>query len=322
MPFQARVNPHLDTLLQRSESWARAMGMLSGGAHPDHWAIWDDLPVFHKIAAPELAAYCWPVAPPHEAALLHDTMVWYFAFDDHFQCQYKVLRDIDGAREHVERLTAFMPLTPDAPVPSPRNAVEEGLADLWPRLIESRPARWRRGWKDAITLFCAGAIEEMVHLSTGRVLDLVEYIQLRRETFGSYTAAFYVDISTGVMIPEKIRDSREIQVLLDAFMDYMALINDIFSYEREIDDEGCATNLVLSVQNLLGVPLPQAVSVANDLVSARLRQFAYTMDVELPEAAARLDLNDAERTGLAVWVEGASDYLSGILAWHIKAARY
>ncbi|ANN18869.1 hypothetical protein SD37_26760 [Amycolatopsis orientalis] len=322
MPFQARVNPHLDMLLQRSESWARAMGMLSGGGHPDDWAVWDDLSVFHTIAAPELTAYCWPVAPPRAAALLHDIMVWYFAFDDHFQCRYKVTRDTDGAREHIERLPTFMPLTPDEPVPSPRNAVEEGLADLWPRLIESRPARWRRDWKDGITRFCAGAIQEMVHLATGRVLDLVEYVQLRRETFGSYTAAFYVDISTGVTIPEKIRNSREIQVLLDSFMDYMALSNDIFSYEREIDDEGCATNLVLSVQNLLGGPLPQAVSIANDLVSARLRQFEYTLDVELPEAAARLKLNDAERADLAAWVEGASDYLSGILAWHVKAARY
>ncbi|WP_409493511.1 terpene synthase family protein [Amycolatopsis sp. cmx-11-12] len=322
MPFQMRVNPHLDVLLQRSENWARATGMLSGGGHPDSWMIWDNLSMFHAIAAPELTAYCWPVAPSHEAALIHDAMVWYFAFDDHFQLQYKVARDIDGAREHVQRLSNFMPLASDEPVPSPSNAVEEGLADLWPRLIFARPKRWCGDWKDGINRFCDSAIQEIIHLSTGRILDLVEYVQLRRETFGAYTAALYVDISTGVMIPDKIRASREIQTLLGAFMDYMALSNDIFSYKREIDDEGCATNLVLIVKNFLGVPLWRAVTIANDLVGARLRQFEYTLNVEVPEAAARLNLNDAECAGLAAWGEGARDYLSGILAWHIKAARY
>ncbi|MFD6067988.1 terpene synthase family protein, partial [Amycolatopsis lurida] len=322
MPFQARVNPHLDMLHRRSESWARATGMLSGGGYPDSWAIWDSLPTFHAIAAPELTAYCWPAAPPAEAALIHDAMIWYFAFDDHFQHRYKLSMDIDGVREHLVRLPAFMPMTSDEPMPSPENAVEEGLADLWPRLIRSRPTRWRRAWKDGITRFCDSAIQETVHLSTGRVLDLVEYVQLRRETFGAYTAALYVDISTGVMIPEKIREIREIQVLLDAFMDYMSLINDVFSYEREIDHEGCVTNLVLVVKNFLGVPLRQAVRIANDLVGARLRQFEYTLKVELPEASARLNLNDAERASLAAWGEGAQDYLSGILAWHERAARY
>ncbi|WP_409497307.1 terpene synthase family protein [Amycolatopsis sp. cmx-11-12] len=232
MPFPARVNPHLGMLLQRSESWARATGMLGGGGHPDNWVIWDSLSVFHAIAAPELTAYCWPVAPAHEAALIHDAMVWYFAFDDHFQCQYKLTGDIDGAREHVERLSAFMSLTSGEPVPAPRNAVEEGLSDLWPRLVGSRPARWCREWKDGITRFCESAIQEIIHLSTGRMLDLIECIQLRRETFGEYTAALYVDISTGVMIPDKIRESREVRTLLEACMDYMVLSNDIFSLMR------------------------------------------------------------------------------------------
>ncbi|WP_409497308.1 hypothetical protein [Amycolatopsis sp. cmx-11-12] len=72
----------------------------------------------------------------------------------------------------------------------------------------------------------------------------------------------------------------------------------------------------------MDIPLREAVSVANNLVSARLRQFEYTSETELPEAAARLNLNDTERAELAKWVEGAKDYLSGILAWHIKAGRY
>lgn len=322
MPFQAHVNPHLDVLLRDPEAWPRATGMLAGGEHPADWVIWKNESAFRAIATPELAAYCLPSAPEHEVLLIHEAMIWYFTFDDHFTYEYKLAGDTAGARAHAERLPAFMPLTPDEPVPHPTNAVEEGLADLWPRLSRSRSARWRYDWKEGITRFVNGAVMELAHIGERRTLDLIEYSQFRRETFGAYTAPCLVDMSTGASIPERIRDGREISVLLNAFMDYMSLSNDIFSYPREINEEGEVNNLVLVISNLLDTDLQQSSQVANNLVSDRLRQFEYTARKELPEAAEKYCLNKSERYELTTWIEGAEDYLAGLLAWQIKSPRY
>ena len=61
----------------------------------------------------------------------------------------------------------------------------------------------------------------------------------------------------------------------------MHLRNDLFSYQREIEEEGELTNGVLVLETFLGCTTQQAADAVNDLLTSRLQQFENTALTEL-----------------------------------------
>jgi germacradienol/geosmin synthase len=323
MPYPVRVNPHLENLREGSEVWACEMGMISGGEDaPHNWALWD-LDAFHAMATDELAAFIFPDASAADLALLHQLMVWHFAWDDFFAKTYKSTHDQAGARAFTDRLRTFMPLeVTDAATPELSNVVERCTADLWPRLMQDRPRHWRRQVARGLTGCIEAGVLELANVCDGRIPDPIEYVTFRRESFAAHAAGCYVSMSTGTELPERIRQTRPVCALVEAFMDYMGLDNDIFSYHRELYEEADTNNLVKVFENFLGINAQAAVHVANNLLKARIRHINYIVDSQLPPLMDTYDLDTKERADVATWLAGAQSYLSGIHAWHTSAPRY
>ena len=72
------------------------------------------------------------------------------------------------------------------------------------------------------------------------------------------------------------------RVLKDTFADGVHLRNDLFSYQRETEDEGELSNGVLVFERFLGCDPQQAADPVNDLLTSRLHQFENTALTELP----------------------------------------
>jgi germacradienol/geosmin synthase len=104
--------------------------------------------------------------------------------------------------------------------------------------------------------------------------------------------------------------------------DYAGLLNDIFSYQKEIQFEGELNNGVLVVQNFLNCDVPQAVNVVNDLMTSRLNQFERIVANELPPLFDEYELDDGARRILNGYVEELQNWMSGILEWHRVSLRY
>jgi germacradienol/geosmin synthase len=123
-------------------------------------------------------------------------------------------------------------------------------------------------------------------------------------------------------IPPKIFRTRAMRGLENSAADYACLLNDVFSYQKEIEFEGELHNCVLVVQKFLDIDREQAVLVVNDLMTARMRQFEHIIATELPVVADDFNLDADAREAMDAYVVGLQDWMVGIHDWHMLTGRY
>ncbi|MFF3110794.1 germacradienol/geosmin synthase [Kitasatospora sp. NPDC057904] len=315
VPHPARLNPHLDGARAHSSDWAREMGMLEGSG------IWDqeDLDA-HDYGL--LCAYTHPDASAEALSLVTDWYVWVFFFDDHFLDMYKRTNDREGGKAHLDRLPLFMPADPAAPVPEPENPVEAGLADLWRRTVPAMGEDWRVRFAESTRNLLDESLWELSNINAGRIANPVEYIEMRRKVGGAPWSAQLVEVAAGAEVPKEVSGSRALRVLMDAFADAVHLRNDIFSYQREVEDEGELSNGILVLERFLECSTQEAAEAVNDLLTSRLQQFENTVFTELPVLFAETGLEPIGRAKVLTYVKGLQDWQSGGHEWHMRSSRY
>lgn len=321
MPYPARLNPHLDTARAHSKVWAYEMGMIDSPQDESVISIWDEQK-FDSMDFALLCAYTHPDAPSRELDLVTDWYVWVFYFDDHFLEIYKRSQDQSGAKEYLDRLPAFMPVDDAELTPEPTNPIELGLIDLWRRTVPNRSTAWRRRFFESTKNLLAESTWELSNISGDRVPNPIEYIEMRRKVGGAPWSADLVEHAAFVEIPPSIADTRPMRVLKDTFSDGVHLRNDLFSYQRETQEEGEVNNCVLVMEQFLGTGPQRAANLTNDILTSRLHQFENTTLVELPPLFEEYGLSPAERESVLLYVKGLQDWQSGGHEWHMRSSRY
>ncbi len=314
LPHPARLNPHLDEARTHSTTWAREMGMLEGSG------VWeqDDLDA-HDYGL--LCAYTHPDCDGPALSLITDWYVWVFFFDDHFLEKYKRTQDRVAGKAHLDRLPLFMPLDPAAETPEPRNPVEAGLADLWRRTVPAMSDGWRRRFALATEHLLNESLWELSNINEGRIANPVEYIEMRRKVGGAPWSAGLVEYATAE-VPASVAGTRPLRVLMETFSDAVHLRNDLFSYQREVEDEGELSNGVLVLETFFGCTTQEAADLVNDVLTSRLTQFEHTAFTEVPAVALENALTPAETAAVAAYAKGLQDWQSGGHEWHMRSSRY
>ncbi|MGN2636383.1 terpene synthase family protein [Nocardia takedensis] len=317
MPYPARLNPHLDSARAHTRRWAAEMGFFAeqSGHH-----IWDATDLErHDYGL--LCAYTHPDCDARELALITDWYVWVFYFDDHFLELFKRTRDTVGAKDYLDRLRAFMPLS-DEPMPEPTNPVELGLADLWTRTVPTMSKDWRRRFAETTRALLEESRWELANINEGRVANPIEYIEMRRQVGGAPWSAGLVEHAVGAEIPDHLAATRPLEVLRDTFADAVHLRNDLFSYEREVRSEGENANAVLVVERFIGCDTQRAADLVNDLLTSRLQQFEHTALTEVPALFARETVEISEQMAVYAYAKGLQDWQAGGHEWHLRSSRY
>ncbi|MEU8591867.1 germacradienol/geosmin synthase Cyc2 [Streptomyces sp. NPDC048664] len=314
MPYPARLNPHVDEARAHSTQWARSMGMLEGSG------VWEQ----HDLDAHDyglLCAYTHPDCDGPALSLVTDWYVWVFFFDDHFLEAFKRTQDRAAGKAHLDRLPRFMPLDLATPVPEPENPVEAGLADLWARTVPSMSLDWRRRFAVATEHLLNESLWELSNINEGRIANPVEYIEMRRKVGGAPWSAGLVEYATAE-VPDRVAASRPLRVLMETFSDAVHLRNDLFSYQREVEQEGELSNGVLVLETFFGCTTQQAADAVNDVLTSRLHQFEHTAVTEVPALALEKGLTPDEVAAVAAYTQGLQHWQSGGHEWHTKSSRY
>ncbi|MFD0317978.1 germacradienol/geosmin synthase Cyc2 [Streptomyces flavalbus] len=314
MPYPARLNPHVEEARAHSTAWAREMGMLEGSG------VWEQ-PDLEAHDYGLLCAYTHPDCDGPALSLITDWYVWVFFFDDHFLELFKRTQDRAGGKAHLDRLPLFMPLDLATAVPEPENPVEAGLADLWARTVPSMSTEWRRRFAVATEHLLNESLWELSNINEGRIANPVEYIEMRRKVGGAPWSAGLVEYATAE-VPAAVAESRPLRVLMETFSDGVHLRNDLFSYQREVEDEGENSNGVLVVETFFGCTTQEAADTVNDILTSRLHQFEHTALTEVPALAAERGLTPAEVAAVAAYTKGLQDWQSGGHEWHLRSSRY
>ncbi|SDM41333.1 terpene synthase family protein [Nonomuraea jiangxiensis] len=315
LPYPARLNPHLEAARVHSRQWARDMGMLEGSG------VWEEADLnAHDYAL--LCAHTHPDCDATELCLITDWYVWVFFFDDHFLEIFKRTGDLEGGKVYLDRLAQFMPMGTDLGMPEPTNPVEAGLADLWVRTVPSRSADWRARFAESTRNLLNESLWELANINRGRVANPVEYIEMRRKVGGAPWSAGLIEHAVGAEVPARIAATRPMRVLRDTFADAVHLRNDLFSYQREVADEGELSNGVLVLEKFLGCGTQEAADAVNDLLTSRLQQFEHTVFTELGPLFVEHGVDALSAVGVLAYVKGLQDWQAGGHAWHLRSSRY
>ncbi|MFB7915694.1 germacradienol/geosmin synthase [Streptomyces sp. NPDC056061] len=315
VPYPARLNLHVEEARRHTKEWARGMGMLEGSG------IWEEKDLdSHDYAL--LCAYTHPDCSSEALSLVTDWYVWVFFFDDHFLELFKRTPDRAGGKRYLDRLPAFMPMDRGAPMPEPTNPVEAGLADLWTRTVPSMSDAWRARFAEATKNLLDESLWELANIDEGRIANPVEYIEMRRKVGGAPWSAGLVEYAAGAEVPAAVADERALHVLRDTFSDAVHLCNDLFSYQREVEDEGENSNGVLVLERFLGCSTQEAAEAVNDLLTSRLQQFENTALTELPPLCAEKGLDPVRTAAVLAYTKGLQDWQSGGHEWHMRSSRY
>ncbi|WP_309114377.1 germacradienol/geosmin synthase [Saccharothrix sp.] len=319
MPYPARLNPNLDRARAHSRAWAHRMDFIDVPQHGT--VIWtDDDLASHDYAL--LCAYTHPDASAEDLDLVTDWYVWVFYFDDHFVELYKRNPDdIRGAQAYLDRLPLFMPVN-GVITEEPANPVEKGLKDLWERTVPAHSMDWRRRFADNTKHLLDESMWELHNISEGRLANPIEYVEMRRKVGGAPWSANLVEHVTGMEVPARVALTRPLAVLRDTFADAVHLRNDLFSYEREVLDEGELSNGVLVLEKFLDLPTQEAAERVNDLLTSRLHQFEHTALTEMPKLLDEHGIDPAGRLAVLAYVKGLQDWQSGGHEWHMRSSRY
>ncbi|MFD9727408.1 germacradienol/geosmin synthase [Streptomyces sp. NPDC059072] len=314
VPHPARQNPHYEAARVHTKRWARDFGMLEGSG------VWEERDLdSHDYAL--LCAHTHPDCDGDALSLVTDWYVWVFFFDDHFLETFKRTKDRAGAREYLDRLAAFMPMDLARGFPEPTNPVEAGLADLWARTVPAMSIDWRERFSESTRNLLDESMWELANIDIGRVANPLEYIEMRRKVGGAPWSAGLIEY-VSAEVPARVAHARALKVLRDAFSDAVHIRNDLFSYQREVTEEGELSNAVLVLETFLGCTTQEAAEAANDLLTSRLHQFEQTVFTELPQLFVDHALDPAEITAVLGYVKGLQDWQSGGHEWHMVSSRY
>jgi germacradienol/geosmin synthase len=320
VPWPARLNPNLEGARTHSKAWAYEMGIL-GSPEDAGTVIWDE-PTFDAHDYALLCAYTHPDCPAPELDLVTDWYVWVFFFDDHFLETFKRSGDLEGAKAYLDRLSAYMPLEPQATPPEPTNPVEAGLRDLWARTAPTMSPHWLRRFADTTSDLLLESLWELSNINQARVANPIEYVEMRRKVGGAPWSACLVEHAAEAEIPPAIAGTRPIRVLTDTFADGVHLRNDIFSYQRETETEGEINNAVLVAERFFDIDTQRAANLINDLLTSRLHQLENTALTELPPLFEDHGLDPVSRLRTLAYVKGLQDWQSGGHEWHMRSSRY
>lgn len=155
-----------------------------------------------------------------------------------------------------------------------------------------------------------------------RIPDPVDYLEMRRATFGSDLTMSLCRLAHGQVVPPAVYEHGSMRSLENSAADYACMMNDLFSYQKEIEYEGEVHNAVLVVQNFFNCDYPSAVRIVDDLMHSRLDQFQHVAGKELPVLYDDFALEPEARELLDGYVEELENWLAGILVWHRDCRRY
>ncbi|GHJ48785.1 germacradienol/geosmin synthase [Catellatospora sp. TT07R-123] len=319
LPYPARLNPHEQHARDHSNAWAKEMGMLDA-VGPSGEPVWD-AERLNRHDYGLMCAYTHPDCDEPTLDLVTDWYVWVFFFDDHFLEEFKYSRDLAGAQAYLDRLSLFM-TEPGAQVPEPRNPAEAGLANLWARTIPAMSDGWRRRFVASTHNLMVESMWELDNISRHRIANPIEYIEMRRRVGGAPWSANLVEYAAGAEIPAHLAALRPLRVLCDTFADAVHLRNDLFSYQREVAEEGENSNAVLVLERFLDLAPQRAADLVNELLTSRLRQFEHTALTELPQLLAAQGVPLEDQLAVALYAKGLQDWQAGGHEWHARSSRY
>jgi germacradienol/geosmin synthase len=336
-PFAVRLNPNLAVAREHTVAWGRKVGLLDPVPGSSRGVVWaeEELRSFDFGLC---AAGLQPDADVTALNLLTDWLSWGTYADDYYPEVFGRARNMAAAKAQNDRLLTFMPAdaanaatattaqattgatTP--PASPPVNPVERALADLWSRTTGAMTSAQRRRLRDGVTEMTESWLWELAGQIVHRIPDPVDCVEMRRRTFGARLTMTLARLWPGGSLPPEVQHASPIRIMEDTASDYACLLNDIVSYQKEVEFEGELHNTVLATQNFFTSSRDQAVAIVNNLMTERMRQFEHAVAAGLPALCEEHQLGLNATDAVFRHATTLQNWIAGVANWHLETPRY
>ncbi|MEU1282482.1 terpene synthase family protein [Streptomyces sp. NPDC005805] len=198
---------------------------------------------------------------------------------------------------------------PDAPLAA-------AVADVWQRLTEDMPARQKARAGEGLKELVTGFAREVPWRRGREFPSLEKYFGLRWQSFGSDLLFTLTEFGLGLDLSDTVHGplKEDLDALHCLAMRQAALVNDVLSLRKELEEEGFAFNSVELLRSRAGMSLQDAVNAVCALV--RKYEAAY-----LAKRAEVARVVRGERP-LLTYLDGVDHLLGGCLHFQCQTSRY
>lgn len=207
------------------------------------------------------------------------------------------------------------------------HSIETANAEMMLDIYNTSPAHWFREFKKMYNYHI-----DVTHLdcntdSLGHVPTVEEYIEMRGHISGMHHTIQLIEYSDGQFLDWEWMEAAGIKSDMQRLQYVTAaigcLMNDLFSFEKEVIDNASDSNLLMILAlNNPGLPLEEVIVQSAGIVQAFLLEFALLVTrvrnrsyQQLPAAAEMVDKLDAHIGGLERCVQAS-------WMWQVYTKRY
>ncbi|MCO5560541.1 hypothetical protein L7F22_014156 [Adiantum nelumboides] len=259
-------------------------------------------------------------------------MAWAFAYEDITDDAQEGLGGaLAAAKKFLEELDRTL-LQPDPAMNESRFVVPANVVDRhhaaavmdvalawWNEMRSHLSPAYQARFRCKLRLFTNAAATQVAWRQARLIPDLYTYIAERRCTAGLYPFHTLLESGLGVEFDESILDCPLLTQLRSAVTDHTAWVNDLLSFKKEYVQTGDFCNIVAVVWQQPSSPgygnLQKSVDIVCEMIKQRDQDFAALVT----EAH---DSRLMEKPGVAMYVQGITDWLAGNTHWSYASARF
>lgn len=302
-PAEPEINPLWPAAEEAFEAFARRTGVPTDGRNSSK---------IPSMRYGYFTALCLPHVPQD-------------ALDLHTQWNYmlSIVDDVADAADstRAQRLSDDILRVLRDPQP-PESAVPAVVAmhDLWARTAPQHTPPWRERALANYSHFLHQYAPQSHDRARARVLDLQDYIDLRRVNAAMDFAADLLEAALHIRLPEPVFATAQFRELRNCFIDANTWYNDYLSFERELA-HGDTHNLALVLAAADNLSHHEALAAVLQMTEERLQAF-LRLEQRLPHLVTSLGYGPAEIHQAQRYASALKTYTHAHLLWAGTSSRY
>ncbi|MDH6116626.1 hypothetical protein ABH930_001025 [Kitasatospora sp. GAS204A] len=236
-PLPSAVHPDAAEIGENSLEWLERLGFFAQAGLRESLV---------RTSAAEWACRIAPRGSRHNLQIVSDWTHLGFAIDD---CRF-------DAGDMAQQPQVLIPLTmrlmahldhPEAPVPD--DPFARGLRDLSVRARECAPAAVVRRWVEGNMEWFFAVACLTAYRTSGAMPSLADYVNLGPRDRAMKLTGALIELAEGTCLPDAERESAPVRAVTQAANMLVTIGNDLFSLNRESDQEVLESNIVGVMQH-------------------------------------------------------------------------
>lgn len=299
-PFSSTLNINVERVHEQTLEWVQ------------RYQLFTERGRRHLTAAQFawLMAYAYPTVPLDELQLATDWNTLLFARDD-----VLVETGLDHYPDELAQANSYLLAVLQGTVcTAPDDPLAQAMQNIRDRLWARSTPQWMEQFIQSVAGHFAGGVWEAQYYAQGSIPDLATYRQMRPLTGGLYSSFDLIELTEGFLLPSAVRAHPAIQSLALMTSNIVLWANDIFSLEKELQDEEIH-NLVIVLQHEYDISLQEALERAAAMHDAEVHAFIAAAD-DVPTFGASVDAHVRQ------YIDGMRIWIGANLDWSRQTARY